>query len=130
MKTNEFNIDTRVKSFGSHVLFIRETAKFINEICQEIEKLNMSYKTKPVEYYDKENIDEPINLFQKTLEYNYQREYRIIVKNNKQGTLKISIGSLKEYSEIFAVDSRKSSVICCYKVVLNLKKTKIIIRRN
>tara|TARA_R110002124_G_scaffold280858_1_gene454581 strand:- start:236 stop:724 length:489 start_codon:yes stop_codon:yes gene_type:complete len=117
LNTDEFTIDSRVKAFGSHALFIRGTKKFIDKLTSEIEKLNMSYKAKPVEYYDNEKTNEQINLFQKIQEYKYQNEYRVIVQNNSQEPIKISIGSLKDYSEMFALDSLDD-----LKIVANRKK--------
>ena len=103
--TNEIIIDSRVKSFGTHALFIRGTKKFLDKICQEVDKLGMGYRAKPVEYYDKDKINGPINLFQKIKEYEYQREYRIVVQNNLKKPLKIKIGSLKEYAEIIPTNT-------------------------
>jgi len=117
LNTDEFTIDSRVKAFGSHALFIRGTKKFIDKLTSEIEKLNMAYKAKPVEYYDNEKTNGQINLFQKIQEYKYQNEYRVIVQNNSQEPIKISIGSLKDYSEMFALDSLDD-----LKIVANRKK--------
>lgn len=120
LDTNEFTIDSKVRAFGSHALFIRGTKNFIDKLTSEIQKLNMSYKAKPVEYYDNENTNGPINLFQKVQEYKYQNEYRIIVQNNKQEPIKVSIGSLKKYSEMFALDALED-----LKIVANRKNNGI-----
>jgi len=93
LNTDELIIDSKVKEFGTHALFIRHTKIFIDKLTAEITKLNMFYKAKPIEYYDHENINSEINLFQKIQEYKYQSEYRIVVQNNKQEPLKILIGS-------------------------------------
>ncbi|MEH1009473.1 hypothetical protein VDP25_17170 [Winogradskyella sp. ECml5-4] len=103
--TNEIVIDSRVKSFGTHAVFIRGTKKFLNKLCKEVEKLKMGYKSKPVEYYDKDKINGPINLFQKIKEYEYQSEYRFVVQNSGKKPLKINIGSLEEYSEMLNIDT-------------------------
>lgn len=105
LNTDEFTIDSKVKAFGSHALFIKSTKKFIDKLTAEIKKLNMPYMAKQVEYYDDENTNGQISLFEKVQGYKYQSEYRVVVQNNNQKPLKISIGSLKEYSEMFALNS-------------------------
>lgn len=118
LNTDEFIIDSKVKEFGTHALFIRNTKIFIDKLTAEITKLNMPYKAKPIEYYDPENINGEINLFQKIQQYKYQSEYRVVVQNNKQEPLKILIGSLKEHSEMFAMNSLNDLKIIANRIKL------------
>lgn len=60
-----FKIDSRVKEFGTHFVVIKNTGKFIDQICNELEKIKMDYQTKQVQYYEKDIINDDISLFHK-----------------------------------------------------------------
>lgn len=120
LNTDELIIDSKVKEFGTHALFIRNTKIFIDKFTAEITKLNMSYIAKPIEYYNHENINGEISLFQKIQEYKYQSEYRVVVQNNKQEPLKILIGSLKNHSEMFAINSLEDLKITTNRIIQKL----------
>jgi hypothetical protein len=101
---DNFKIDLRVKEFGTHFLIIQKPEKFINLICNELDKNKFDYQLKQVEYYEKKKINGEISLFHKTTEFEYQKEFRIVLFNKENTPKKIQIGSLKDYAEVFNVD--------------------------
>jgi hypothetical protein len=101
---DDFKIDPRVKEFGTHFIIIKKPEKFINLICNELDKNKFDYQIKQVEYYEKEKINGEISLFHKTTEFEYQKEFRIVLFNNEIKPKIIQIGSLKDYAEVFKVD--------------------------
>jgi hypothetical protein len=101
----DFKIDQRVKEFGTHFVLIKDVGRFIDEVCNKLENTKMEYQTKQVEYYEKDKINSDISLFDKMKEFEYQKEFRIVLYNNEMAPKIIRIGSLKEYAAIFPVDA-------------------------
>ena len=104
-ESDNFKIDPRVKEFGTHFILIKNPLKFITLICNQLDRNKFIYQIKQVEYYDKKEINGEISLFHKTTEYEYQKEFRIVLFNNGNTPIKIEIGSLKAYAEVFKVDN-------------------------
>ena len=104
-ESGNFKIDPRVKEFGTHFILIKNPLKFITLICNQLDRNKFIYQIKQVEYYDKEELNGEISLFHKTTEYEYQKEFRIVLFNNGNTPIKIEIGSLKAYAEVFKVDN-------------------------
>jgi len=107
---SNYKIDQRVKEFGTHFVIIKNVVKFLDLICEEIEKQNISYRAKIVSYYEKEKINGEITLFDKSTEYEYQKEFRIVLYTNEIKPIALKIGNLSEIAEIFetkAIDDMK-----------------------
>ncbi|WP_145000607.1 hypothetical protein [Olleya sp. Hel_I_94] len=107
---SDYKIDQRVKEFGTHFVIIKNVVKFLDLICEEIEKQNISYRAKIVSYYEKEKINGEITLFDKSTEYEYQKEFRIVLYTNEINPIALKIGNLSEIAEIFeikAIDDMK-----------------------
>lgn len=99
----DFKIDERVNEFGSHCLLI-DPKSFIDRMEKMFYKLGYSYNHGFVDYYDKEKICREISLFEKPLEFEYQKEFRFYVENEKIEPVKIQIGSLENCSELFKTE--------------------------
>ena len=100
-----FKVDNRVKEFGTHFVLIKDVGKFLDQICDELEKIKMDYRTQQVEYYEKDKVNGEISLFHKMKEFEYQNEFRIVLYNNEMKSIILRIGSIKEYAEIFPVSA-------------------------
>ena len=98
---HDFRIDAKNKEFGSHVVIIKHADKFLKMICKELDKKKISYSAKLVSYYEKEKISGEITLFDKCQEYDYQKEFRIILFTNSTTPIKIQIGNIENIAEIF-----------------------------
>lgn len=101
----EFKIDQRIKKFGSHCLLIKDNPKFLNFILDTLKADGYKVHNGFVEYYDRKKINRKVNLFEKPLEFEYQKEFRIYVENDGLQAMKINIGSLKDYSEVYETDA-------------------------
>jgi len=63
-----------------------------------------------VNYYDRKKVNRKIGPFDKPSEYEYQKEFRILLYRDAMDPYLIQIGSLKEYAMIFeskAIDNIK-----------------------
>lgn len=101
---HKFKIDKRNAEFGSHCLMIQDNQYFFEKIKSELSDKGFKFRYGFVDYYNKKIINRELTIFEKPDEYEYQKEFRFYVRNNKIEPIKIQIGSLKEYSEIFETE--------------------------
>lgn len=99
----DFKIDERLNGFGSYCLVI-DPKSFINKMEKTLHNLGYSYNHGFVDYYDKEKICREVSLFEKPLEFEYQKEFRFFLKNEKIEPVKIQIDSLENCSELFRTE--------------------------
>jgi len=97
---NDFKIDEKIKKFGSHCLVIKDNVKFLSLIEEKLKQLKAAYTHNFVAYYDKDKVDREITLFEKPLEFGYQKEFRFYVKNKLNEPFAFSIGSLTDIAEV------------------------------
>ena len=83
---------------------IKDLPLFFNKIENELKKNNLKFSHGFVDYYDKEEVCREITLFEKPLEFEYQKEFRFYVENDKIEPIKIQIGSMKDYAEMFKIE--------------------------
>ena len=100
----DFKFDERNLRFGTHGLMIKDLPLFFNKIENELKKNNLKFSHGFVDYYDKEEVSREITLFEKPLEFEHQKEFRFYVENDKIEPIKIQIGSMKDYAEIFKIE--------------------------
>lgn len=97
---SEFSIDAKIKDFGTHCLLIKDVARFIELLTKELKRIGCEYKHGFVEYYDKKLKNGSVSIFEKPLEFEYQKEFRFYVQRESLDPLVISIGTMEDYSEI------------------------------
>lgn len=100
----EFEFDKRNLRFGTHCLVIKNLPLFFKKIEKELKKNNYKFHHNFVDYYDKDEVNRKITLFEKPLEFEYQKEFRFYVEDYGMKPIKIQIGSLKKYAEIFKIE--------------------------
>ena len=100
----DFEFDKRNLRFGTHCLMIKDLPYFFNKIEKELKKNNYKFHHNFVDYYDKDVVNREITLFEKPLEFEYQKEFRFYVEDYGMKPIKINIGSLKKYAEIFKIE--------------------------
>ena len=66
------------------------------------EDCNMEYHEGFVKYYDKNVIDRKITLFEKPLEFEYQKEFRFYINRQSDNAFIFNIGSLTNISEMLS----------------------------
>ncbi len=100
----DFILDEKNLRFGTHCLMIKDNEYFLNKIKAELEKKKYDYRDGFVDYYDKDNISyKKLTLFNKPKEFEYQKEFRFYIHNDKLKPIKIQIGSMKGKAEIIEV---------------------------
>ena len=100
----DFEFDKRNLRFGTHCLMIKNLPYFFKKIEKELKKNNYKFHHNFVDYYDKDEVNRKITLFEKPLEFEYQKEFRFYVEDNQMQPIKIQIGSLKKYAEMFKIE--------------------------
>lgn len=100
----DFEFDKRNLRFGTHCLMIKDLPYFFNKIEKVLKKNNYKFHHNFVDYYDKDEVNREITLFEKPLEFAYQKEFRFYVEDYGMKPVKIQIGSLKKYAEIFKIE--------------------------
>lgn len=100
----DFKIDLRNTRFGTSCLLIKNNELFFKLIKDELKKNNYSFDTGFVEYYDKDNESKDLTLFDKPLEFEYQKEFRFYVYNDTDQPIKLQLGSLKEIADIISME--------------------------
>jgi hypothetical protein len=96
----EFRLDERNLRFGKHCLLIKDNQYFFDRINSELRKNNYEFRHGFVEYYDKDKVSKKLTLFDKPMEFEYQKEFRFYVHNQEIKPIRIQIGSLKGKAEI------------------------------
>ena len=99
----DFEFDKRNLRFGTHCLMIKDLPYFFRKIEKELKKNNYKFHHNFVDYYDKNEVNRKITLFEKPLEFEYQKEFRFYVEDYGMKPIKIQIGSLKKYAEILNI---------------------------
>lgn len=99
--TERITINNRVKDFGSHFVIINNTKRFLDKVCIELKKKGISYKIGLVNYYDRKKINCELGTFDKPTEFEYQKEYRIVLYRDSLKPIKVSIGSIKDIAGVF-----------------------------
>ncbi len=97
----DFKIDNKIKHFGSYCLMIKDVKEFFTLIENKLQQLGVKYYHDFVEYYDKSAINRKINLFEKPLEFQYQKEFRFYVERDSTEPFVFCIGSLVDISDLF-----------------------------
>ena len=102
---DNFKIDSRVKEFGSHFVMITDLQRFLGEIKKQLDEQGIDFQNKVVQYYDRNKQNGELSLFHKPEEFEYQKEYRIVLFRRGNKPFKIKVGSLKEYAHLLKVDA-------------------------
>ena len=100
----DFQLDSKNLRFGTHCLMIKNNVYFLEAIEEGLTREGYKFWHGFVDYYDKENISKNLSPFEKSLEFEYQKEFRFYVENDKVEPIKIQIGSLQDYSELHTMD--------------------------
>jgi hypothetical protein len=99
-----FKIDERNMRFGTHCLMIKDNGYFLDSIERELKKNGYKYYHGFVKYYDKNEISKDLTLFDKPNEFEYQKEFRFYVDNEKVEPIILKVGSLHDKAKIFTVE--------------------------
>lgn len=96
----DFFMDQKIKKFGSHCVIIKDNVRFLELITQKLDELKAKYHHGFIDYYDKNRINRKVTLFEKPLEFEYQKEFRFYVDRNSSDAFKFSIGNIEDIAEL------------------------------
>lgn len=97
---NEIKVDSKLAGFGTHCLMVKDNQKFLALIREKLNEMKVSYYMDFVEYFNEKAINRKINLFEKRLEFAYQKEFRIYIPQNLIQDFNFKIGRLKGIAEV------------------------------
>ncbi|WP_395066575.1 hypothetical protein [Flavobacterium sp.] len=100
----DFAFDKNNLRFGTHCLVIKDLPLFFKKIEKELKNNNYKFRHGFVDYYNKDEVNRKITLFEKPLEFEYQKEFRFYVEDYGMKPIKIQIGSIEKYAEIFKIE--------------------------
>lgn len=75
----DFKLYKRKTRFGTSCLLVKNNEEFLNRIKSELRKNKYSFESGFIEYYDKDKVSKDLTLFDKPLEFEYQKEFRFYV---------------------------------------------------
>lgn len=104
-KTDVFKLNRKMMEFGSHALVIKEPNRFLAQLKNALDRTAYSYRADRVEYRDLSIIGRhEMNPFIKKKEHRYQKEYRVILKNQLDRKY-LRLGPINEYAELISSES-------------------------
>ena len=106
-KDKWYILDQRLKAFGSHFLLIRNSSEFAERFRKALNKLSIEFDSGKIEYQDFSKYSGKKNLFQKSLDYSYQKEVRILLYTGLNIPFKFSIGNIEDIAQMFSSDHLK-----------------------
>lgn len=98
-------LHTEMFSMGEEALLIYEPLKFYTILDTAIENKGYEYSRKPVTYYNPKEYDGDLTLHHKNHEFNYQKEYRILIVPTDNKPIKIHLPGLKNISTIVKTET-------------------------
>ncbi|WP_147309592.1 hypothetical protein [Marixanthomonas ophiurae] len=99
----KFKIDSRVKDFGSHFLIIN-AQEFLKRFFKVLDKSNIEFTALNVNYYEKNRHNGNLTLFDKSNEFEYQNEFRFLIKRDNSNPIEFEIGNIEDIAKIFKSD--------------------------
>ena len=95
-----FKIDEKMLDFGSYCVMIKDNQYFFDKLQNELRNQGYNFNHGFVEYYDKETANKRLSVFEKPNEFEYQKEFRFFVENQKMEPVVIKLGDLSNYAEL------------------------------
>lgn len=103
---NELLIDVYNHSgFGTHCVVIMDIPSFTERLLQKIHERNLIVEHQLVYYTDFSSYNGEVTPFMKDIKYKHQCEYRFLVHNTENESIKFSIGSIKDIAHIIPIGS-------------------------
>ncbi len=101
-KDKWYILDERLKAFGSHFLLIHNNPEFVKRFKSALSELSIEFNSGKIEYKDFSKFSGEKNLFQKSVDYSYQNEVRILLYTGLNVPFKFSIGNIEDIAQIFS----------------------------
>ena len=107
-------IDPRIARFGDGdpaMVVIQDIGELKKRLMEKLDELVFSAKGKPIDYYEPNTYKGPVGPFRKSADYSYECEFRLVVNYKegasyeKDGALRIQIGSLRDIANIYPANN-------------------------
>jgi hypothetical protein len=95
-----FSFSDEIRKMGDHFLIINNPKVFVDKMDSELNNCKYYFERATISYYDQTENQENVSAFHKTSEYEYQKEFRYLIKGNTKQPLRLKIGSLTDIAEI------------------------------
>ncbi|ULQ53345.1 hypothetical protein [Flavihumibacter fluvii] len=95
-----FELSLEMKKMGDYFLLITNPNEFMKRIEAHLNALGLNFNYSTVNYYDPTVNHQNLGFFDKPQQFDYQKEFRIIVESKVPGPLEFSIGSLRDIAEL------------------------------
>lgn len=100
----EFTIPEECTKMGDHYLVIKNYEEFLRRVSKSLSELNLEARHGFVGYKDFSKFTGSKTVFEKDIEFAFQKEFRIFIQTNIQQAIDIKIGSIADISEICRLD--------------------------
>ncbi|MEX2437327.1 MAG: hypothetical protein WD509_01980 [Candidatus Paceibacterota bacterium] len=95
----------KILKFGEKALIILDLQEFIDRIKKRLNELELEFKCAHVKYYEENGINEKLTAFHKPDKFQYQEEFRILIKEDSKTPFSFKIGSIEDISTV--IDANK-----------------------
>ena len=97
-----YKIDERmINEDYTHCVLIEKAGTFLKRIQNELVKNNISFSWNLVKYIDFKKDNSNINLFNKSKEFEFQKEFRILINTNLSEPFSIKIGDISDIASLY-----------------------------
>ncbi len=92
------DISDKLLELGSKAIVIILPKEFERILDESLESAGFNFKRGPVGYYNPKTFNGELTFHNKEEQYQHQKEYRIAIKSNSKGAIKLSLKGLKKIS--------------------------------
>lgn len=96
-------------------VIIREPKIFTQRIDTALSEMGLNFDKGLVDYYDDKVSQQNLNLVNKSCTFEYQLEYRYVVRNSEDQAISFNVGSLYDIAEIHSTSSKNGLIFCATK---------------
>lgn len=105
-----FSFDDRLYLEDGKALLIYDVPRLFNSIDESLRLLDMGFQRADVIYYDPKTLSGDLSFFHKDKSFDFQNEYRILLKTPGNSPVKIKMADLKEYSIVLDFETLKAGI--------------------
>ena len=78
----------------------KRNVKFLDLITEKLKEFKIKYHHGFIDYYDRNKVNGKITLFEKPLEFEYQKEFRFYLDRDSSDAFKFSVGNIEDIAEL------------------------------
>lgn len=102
-KIGVFELDPRCKTFGQSCIWIRNVQEFMRRVLVAADAAGVRVSSGLVHYVPRDSYSGRMGPFRKFKEYEWQREFRILLVTNRDPLI-LPVGSLEDIASMFSTD--------------------------